>query len=109
MTIGVYTFELHLPSSRSLKNKRQVFRRLKDRLRARYNVAVAELPGHADLWQRGELAVVSVASRRDALATLFEAVHREAVQNVPGEVIETGTEFFEGSDGGPAGWNENWE
>ena len=60
MTIGIYTFELHLPMARSLKEKRQVFRRLKDRLRARYNVAVAESGDHAALWQRGSLTVVSL-------------------------------------------------
>jgi hypothetical protein len=108
MTIGVYTFELHLPGSRSLKDKRQVIRRLRDRLRARYNVAVAELDDHAELWQRGGLAVVSVAARREVLVRLFEAVHREAVSAVPGEVIETGSEFLDGTDGGPAGWDEGW-
>jgi len=41
LTIGVYTFELHLQAAQSLKDKRKVLRRLKDRLRARYNVAVS--------------------------------------------------------------------
>lgn len=108
MTIGVYTFEIHLPASRSLKEKRQVVRRLKDRLRTRHNVAVSELDEHGDLWQRASFAVVSVARRRDALARLFEAVHREVAGTVPGEVIETGSEFIEGSDGGTAGWKEDW-
>ena len=89
MTIGVYTFELHLPAARSLKDKRQVVRRLKDRLRARHNVAVAETKEHLELWQRAGLAVVSVGENRDAMVRLFESVHREATANVPGEVIET--------------------
>ena len=73
MTVGIYTFELHLPMARSLKNKRQVVKRLKDRLRAHYNVSVAEMEEHADLWQRAALAVVSVSSSRDALVRLFES------------------------------------
>ena len=108
MTIGVYTFELHLPGAQSLKNKRQVLRRLKDRLRARYNVAVAEIADHADRWQRASLAVVSVADGRDALERLFESVHREAEQQVPGHVIETGSEYIEAADGGSQGWNGDW-
>lgn len=108
MTIGVYTFELHLPTARSLKNKRQVVRRLKDRLRSRHNVAVAELDEHADRWQRAGIAVVSVASGRDALERLFEAVFREAEQHVPGQVIEIGHEYIEAVDGGSRGWNEDW-
>jgi uncharacterized protein YlxP (DUF503 family) len=95
VTIGVYAFELHLPGSRSLKSKRQVVKRLKDRLRSRHNVAVGETAEYADLWQRAALVVVSVASGRDALDRLFEAVHREAEREVPGEIIETGREFLD--------------
>jgi uncharacterized protein YlxP (DUF503 family) len=108
MTIGIYSIELHLPGARSLKGKRQVTKRVKDRLRSRYNVAVSEVDGFADLWQRAELVVVSVAGRRDALEQLFEAVHRETSALVPGEVIECGREFIEGSDGGPSGWSGDW-
>jgi uncharacterized protein YlxP (DUF503 family) len=108
MTIGVYTFELHLPAAQSLKNKRQVVRRLKDRLRSRHNVAVAETNEHADRWQRANIVVVSVANGRDALERLFESVHREAEQQVPGQVIETGHEYIEAVDGDSRGWNEDW-
>jgi len=109
MTVGIYTFELHLPAARSLKSKRQVLRRLKDRLRAHHNVALAETGDHQDLWQRAALMIVSVADRREPLERLFEAVHREACAQVPGEVIETGAEFLDGSDGGAAGWSDSWE
>ena len=109
MTIGVYTFELHLPSAQSLKEKRKVLRRLKDRLRSRFNVSVSELNDYSDLWQRAALAVVSVAHERDALERLFEAVFTEATPLVPGQIIETGREFIEASDGGAHGWSEDWE
>ena len=98
MTIGVYVIELHLSGSRSLKDKRQVFRRLKDRLRSRYNVSVAEAADHADLWQRGSLTVVSVAQGRDALVRLFEAIYKDAEAGVPGQVIERGSEFIEAEE-----------
>jgi uncharacterized protein YlxP (DUF503 family) len=109
MTVGIYSFELHLPAARSLKDKRRVVRRLKDRLRARYNVAVAEPPEHQDLWQRAGLTIVSVADRRESLEKLFDSVHREATSQVPGEVIETGTEYLDGADGGATGWSDLWE
>ena len=108
MTIGVYTFEIHLSDARSLKDKRQVLRRLKDRLRSHHNVAVVEMEEYASLWQRAGLVVVSVASSREALVRLFETVHREAETHVPGQVIETGSDFIEGADGGPGGWSEDW-
>jgi uncharacterized protein YlxP (DUF503 family) len=107
LTIGVYSLELHLPMARSLKNKRQVVKRLKERVRSRHNVAVAELEQHADLWQRAELVFVSVAGNRDALDRLFESIHREATTLVPGNVIESGTEFIDAADAGPSDWSED--
>ena len=101
MTVGIYTIELHLPAARSLKAKRQVFRRLKDRLSSRYNVAVAEVPDHADLWQRGSLTFVSVARTRDVLVRLFESIYRETEQDLPGQIIEKHSDFIESTDGGP--------
>jgi uncharacterized protein YlxP (DUF503 family) len=50
MTIGLLSLELYLPLSRSLKDKRMVLRRLKDRLKAA-NVSVAEV-AYQDLWRR---------------------------------------------------------
>ncbi len=43
MAVGLLTLELHIAEAQSLKDKRQVLRSLKDRLRAQFNVAVAEL------------------------------------------------------------------
>ena len=61
MPIGLLTLEIHIPEAHSLKDKRQVVRSLKDRLRAHFNVAVAELDGQ-DTWQRSVIGVVSVSS-----------------------------------------------
>jgi hypothetical protein len=59
MHIGLLQLDLHLPYSHSLKEKRMALRRLKDRLRKHFNVAVSELD-HQELWQRAEVGVVSV-------------------------------------------------
>ncbi len=109
MTVGILTFELHVPQARSLKDKRQVVRSVKERLRSRHNVAVSEREEHADLWQRASVAVVSVASRREVLEALFETVIRETESQVPGHLVETGRDFLEGADGGPGGWSEGFE
>lgn len=108
MTIGVYTIELHLAGGRSLKSKRQVVRSIKERLRSRHNVAVAELDEHSAVWQRAGLAIVSIASDREALERLFEAVYAEVSQHLPGHLVETGSDFFDAADAGPGGWNEEW-
>lgn len=93
MPIGVLTLELHLPQAHSLKEKRFVVRKMKDRLRARFNVAVAELD-HQDLWQRAVLGVVSISSDRKGLEALFEAVQRESEKVLGGDLVGTELDFF---------------
>lgn len=60
MVVAIVRIELHIPASRSLKDKRQVVRGLKERLRARAHASVAEVD-HQDLWQRAALGVALVA------------------------------------------------
>jgi hypothetical protein len=60
MVVAVLSVELFLPMSGSLKDKRMVLRRLKDRL-ATLNVSVAEV-AHQDVWQRAGLGIAAVAS-----------------------------------------------
>jgi uncharacterized protein YlxP (DUF503 family) len=59
--VGTCRFELHFPESNSLKSKRHVLRSLKDRLRGRFNLSVAEVGGE-NLWQRCSLGVAVVAN-----------------------------------------------
>ena len=79
MPVGLLTLEIHLPDARSLKDKRQVLRSLKDRLRARFNVAVAELD-HQETWQRSQVGVVSLSSDPAHLEQSLQAVFDEAEQ-----------------------------
>jgi len=53
--------QVFLPESRSLKDKRQVIKSLKDRIRRRFEVAVAEVD-HNDLWQRSALGIATVST-----------------------------------------------
>ena len=77
MSIGLLTLEIHIPDARSLKDKRQVLRSLKDKLRGRFNVAVAELE-HQDLWQRSVVGVVSISSDDKHLEESMRAVAEES-------------------------------
>ena len=51
VTIALLTLDIHIPHAQSLKDKRMVVRRLKDRLRSKFNVSVSETD-HQELWQR---------------------------------------------------------
>lgn len=82
MPIGLITLEIHIPDARSLKDKRQVLRSLKDKLRAHFNVAVAELD-HQDTWQRSQVGIVSISSDESNLEQSLAAVLAES-ENVLG-------------------------
>lgn len=73
MVVGVKTFDIHIPGCRSLKEKRFVIRSLKDRIRTKFNVAVAEVDNQ-DLWQRATIAVASVNEHKRYLDGLLEKV-----------------------------------
>jgi len=93
LNVALCVIEVHLPGVASLKEKRQVLRSLKDRLREHFNVSVAEVD-HQDLWQRATLGVVGIASARMPLEQTFEAIRGEVERRVPGEVLKYETEFL---------------
>ncbi|MBI4466151.1 MAG: DUF503 domain-containing protein [Acidobacteria bacterium] len=93
MVVGLLTLELHLPYAHSLKDKRQALRKLKERLRARFNVAVAELD-HQDLWQRATVGVVSLSNDSVYLAQLFEAVSAESQKILGDDLVESHLEYL---------------
>ena len=61
MFVGVARLTLQIPDSGSLKSKRQVLRRVTDRVKARFNVSVAEVEDQ-DLWQRATIALAVVSA-----------------------------------------------
>jgi uncharacterized protein YlxP (DUF503 family) len=79
MPIAFLTLELSIEGAHSLKDKRQVVRSMKDRLRASFNVSVAELEP-TDLWNRATIGVVSVSDSRDYLDGLMKNVERQAMR-----------------------------
>jgi uncharacterized protein YlxP (DUF503 family) len=76
-SVGVLTLELRLEGAHSLKDKRQVVQALKDRLRRKFNVAVAEID-YQDLWQRAAVAAVTVSPDRAYAEQLLRSVEDEA-------------------------------
>lgn len=71
MVVGISVCELHLPSARSLKEKRRVVKSLVDRIHRRYRVSVAETDYH-DLHQRAEISIAVVGNREGEITDLME-------------------------------------
>jgi len=93
MPVGVLTLEIQIPYAHSLKEKRAVLRKIRDRLRARFNVAVAELD-HQDLWQRATLGVVSISDSQVLLESVFRQVLAESENILGDDVADQALEFF---------------
>ncbi len=93
MEIGVLTLELHLSYANSLKDKRQVVRSLKEKLRAKFNCAVAEVD-HNELWQRATVAVVTVSNDHQHLQQMLEGISREAEHILGGDLADSSIEFL---------------
>ncbi|MFB1481413.1 DUF503 domain-containing protein [Corallococcus sp. RDP092CA] len=75
MFVGVARLTLQIPESASLKSKRQVLRRVTDRVKARFNVAVAEVDDQ-DLWQKASVALAVVGNdRRHVDEQLEKIIH----------------------------------
>jgi uncharacterized protein YlxP (DUF503 family) len=77
MPVGLLTLELHIAEAQSLKDKRQILRSLKERLRAKFNVAVAELD-FEDTWQRSVVGVVTVGNEERFVEESLQKVLAEA-------------------------------
>jgi uncharacterized protein len=77
MPVGLLTLELHIPDAHSLKDKRQIVRSLKDRLRRHFNVAVAEME-YQEVWQRSIIGVVTLSTAEQHVEESLQLVLREA-------------------------------
>ena len=87
-TIGVLTMDMRLDYSQSLKDKRHAVKGLKDRLRHRFNVAVAEIDCQ-DLWQRAGIGIVTISTSQahaeQELAAVADEIER--TQDIPEPVL----------------------
>ena len=85
--------ELHLPDVESLKGKRHVLKGLKERVRARYEVSVAEVD-HQDLWQRATLAIAYVSADARHASEVVSKAMDFIEDHVEGRVIESFVEVL---------------
>ncbi len=123
MFVGVLRLTLHLPEPGSLKSKRHLVRSAIDRVRARYNVSIAEVAEN-DLWQRSVLGVAAVGNDHafvnealDKVADFVASMHGGQIQVIDREleIVPYGDGMGEGqmrtlaeAEGAP-GWEEREE
>ena len=71
--IVLVSFEVLVNGSNSLKVKRSVVNRIKDRLRSRFNASVAEI-GYLDKWQRAAMGMTMISNEQKKLQKDVDAV-----------------------------------
>jgi len=79
MAVAAMTIELRMEHAHSLKDRRQVVRSLKEKLRHGFNISIAEMD-EALTWQSATLGLAAISGSRDYLAGLMEKIEAAAVR-----------------------------
>lgn len=102
MFVGVLRLSFHLPGARSLKDKRQVVRSFRDKVRARLDVSIAEVE-HMDLHQRATFGVAVVSNDAAvcdellaSVASMANDVRGAVLVDRSTEILTVGDEISEG-------------
>ncbi len=93
MVIGFLSVEIHLPFSRSLKDKRRRLTGLRSRLTKKYNVAFTELEFH-NKWQRTRIGIVTINNQKNPVENLFLRIIKDIEKNIDGQIIDYHTCYF---------------
>jgi uncharacterized protein YlxP (DUF503 family) len=96
MPVAKLTLEIEIPYSQSLKDRRQVIRSMKDKLRHSFNLSIAELDD-VIVWNRATLGIASISSSSSYLTgqlqQIDQAAHRIAV-TLGAEIIDSYAEIL---------------
>ena len=98
MVVGVCRLSLHFPESGSLKAKRHGLRKLIDRVRAKFNVGIAEV-AEQDTWQRSVVGLVVVGNESRHVDSMLQNIVSFAESLYVAEILDRQTELVTYSDG----------
>lgn len=93
MVIGICQLDLLIPENHSLKGKRHVLKKLMDRVKNRFNVAISEV-GDNDLWQRAQIGISTVGNDRrhinssiDNIIDFIEKMYLVEIAHIEMEIL----------------------
>ncbi len=93
MIVGTLVVELFIGSSSALKDKRRVLKSILDKVKAKFNVSIAEVGNH-DTWQRSTLGVACVSNETAHAQSTLSNVAKFIESQGSAEVIAIHTEIF---------------
>ena len=91
--VGVLTMELQIEHAHSLKEKRHVVKSLKDRLRNKFNVSVAEIDDQ-DLHNSAVIAVAALSSSKQLAAQILDSVEAESASQLGPMLVRAHLEWL---------------
>jgi uncharacterized protein len=94
MPVAQLTLEIRIEHAQSLKDRRQVVRSLKEKIRQGFNVSVAEMD-ESVTWQSATIGVVAISGSRDYLSGLIDEVERAARRILNDHGAELADSFWE--------------
>ncbi|MGC1510275.1 DUF503 domain-containing protein [Ketobacter sp. MCCC 1A13808] len=90
----LYTeFEIYIPYSQSLKQKRQIINRVRDRIHNQFNVSIAEV-AFLDEWQRAGMALVMVGNARPPLEKRLSDIEQYCIERIDAELMWLNREWL---------------
>ena len=104
MVVGVCRLSLHFPESGSLKAKRHGLRKIMDRARAKFNVAMAEVDDQ-DTWQRATIAYTVVGNVGSHVQSMLDRILSFIEDQYVAQVLNHETELISYNDEEPM---EEW-
>jgi uncharacterized protein len=93
MMIGMLVIDLFNEQFHSLKEKRQLLSSLKKRLKNKFNIAIAE-SDYQDLWQKAQIAVVSLGSSRAIVDHTFKEIEDFIFLNYAVQITQMKIRYF---------------
>jgi uncharacterized protein YlxP (DUF503 family) len=93
MVVGTMIIELHLHDNRSLKGKRKIVRSMIDKVKHKFNVAIAEI-GSNDKWQKIELGISTVGNDRRHIDSSLTNVLAFLDSLYLAEIVDSKTEIL---------------
>jgi uncharacterized protein YlxP (DUF503 family) len=93
MVVGTMKISFHIHDNRSLKGKRKIVKSLVDRVKHKFNVAIAEI-GSNDKWQRAEIGISAVGNESRHVDASLNKIARFIESLYLAEIVDLKTEIF---------------
>ncbi len=93
MIIGLLQLDIIIPDSNNLKEKRRTIKSIKETIRKRFNVSIAET-GNLDKWSRSEISITKVSNEAKFIRQEFQKIQNYIENRYPVEIIDKQEEVW---------------